>query len=70
MEKNLILTFNTADNKTYRLTIRNPKDDIEKSTVATVAEKIVNTKIFDNSKRELRSLKKVAYVTREENIVE
>lgn len=70
MTKQLVMTFNTEDNKTFRVTIKNPKDSLERSTVNEVAEKIINTKIFNNSKRVVKSLKKVAYVTRDENVVE
>lgn len=70
MTKQLVMTFNTEDNKTFRVTIKNPKDSLERSVVNEVAEKIINTKIFNNSKRVVKSLKKVAYVTRDENVVE
>ncbi|MBF0716066.1 DUF2922 domain-containing protein [Gemelliphila palaticanis] len=70
MTKQLVMTFNTEDNKTFRVTIKNPKDSLERSTINQVAEKIVSTRIFNNSKRVVKSLKKVAYVTRDENVVE
>lgn len=70
MTKQLVMTFNTEDNKTFRVTIKNPKDSLERSTINQVAEKIVSTRIFNNSKRVVTSLKKVAYVTRDENVVE
>ena len=70
MSKSLVITFTTADNKSYRVTIRSPKEGVTKEMVAPVAEKIVQTKIFNSGKRELKSLKKVAYVSRDERIVE
>lgn len=70
MNKILMLTFNTEDNKNYKLTIQNPKDNLEKSSINTVADKIVATEIFNNTKRVLKSLKKASYITREEHIVE
>lgn len=69
MQKTLILTFNTEDNKGYRLTIKNPKDTLNKEQITPLAEKIVETQILNNSKRVLKDLKKVAYVTREEQIL-
>ena len=35
-----------------------------------IANKIIETGILNNSKRILKSVKKVAYVTREENVLE
>ena len=70
MTKSLIITFNTADNKSFRLSIRNPKEDVTKAMVQPIAEKIVSTRVFNTPKRELTSLKKVVYISRDETVVE
>ena len=42
-----------------------PKEDLSKATVEAVAQKIVDTKIFNNEKHTLTGFKKATYVTRE-----
>lgn len=70
MNKILVLTFNTTENKNYRLTIKNPKDDLTKETINNVAERIIATNIFSNSKRTISDFKKAIYVTRQETVIE
>ena len=70
MTKTLIITFKTEDNKSFRVSIRNPKEGITKVQVEPIAQKIIATKIFNTAKRELKTLKKVSYISRDENIVE
>lgn len=69
MEKILVITFTTEDNKNYKLTLKKPKDNLEKSAVEAVAQKIVDTAIFNTSKRVLKSFKKAVYVTTSENVL-
>lgn len=69
MEKNLVLTFNTEDKKTYRVTLRNPKDNLNLDSISLAASKLIATNILNNSKRTLKDLKKASYVTREETII-
>ncbi|AME08846.1 MULTISPECIES: DUF2922 domain-containing protein [Gemella] len=70
MEKTLILDFITEDKKSYRVNINHPKDNLNKAAVEPVAQKIIDSKVFNSDKRVLTSLKKVAYVTREEAVLE
>ena len=42
-----------------------PKENLSKATVEAVAQKIVDTKIFNNEKHTLTGFKKATYVTRE-----
>lgn len=70
MEKTFVLYFNTADKKTYRVNINHPKEGLTKSVVEPIAQKIIDTKIFNNEKRVLASLKKAAYITREESALQ
>lgn len=69
MTKHLILTFQTAGKKDYRLSINNPKDDISKENITAIGEKIVASKIFNSSKHELISFKQAKYVSRTETII-
>ncbi|MBF0713594.1 DUF2922 domain-containing protein [Gemella sp. GH3] len=69
MEKNLVLTFNTEDKKTYRVKFRNPKDNLNIDSINLAASKLITTNILNNSKRSLKDLKKASYVTREETII-
>lgn len=70
MEKTLVITFSTEDKKSYQLEIRKPKVELAKEVIVPIANKIIETGILNNSKRILKSVKKVAYVTREENVLE
>ncbi len=70
MEKTLVITFSTEDKKSYQLEIRKPKSELAKEVIVPIANKIIETGILNNSKRILKSVKKVAYVTREENVLE
>ncbi|MBF0710368.1 MULTISPECIES: DUF2922 domain-containing protein [unclassified Gemella] len=66
MKKTLVLVFKTEDKKTYRLNLVDPKENLSKLQVQTLAEKIIEEKVFDNSKRELKSFEKAIYVSRKE----
>ena len=65
MEKKLNIYFNTDNKKTYHITLSHPKENLSKATVEAVAQKIVDTKIFNNEKHTLRGFKKATYITRE-----
>lgn len=66
MEKTLNITFNAENKKTYHITLSHPKDELTKAQIAEVAQKIVDSQIFNNEKHTLVSFKKATYVTREE----
>lgn len=70
MEKTLNLYFTTADKKSYHISLHNPKDNLAKSEVEAIGQKIVDTKIFNNEKRTLAAFKKASYVTREETVLQ
>lgn len=70
MNKVLVLTFVTEDLKNYRFAIKNPKDDLNIDTVREVANKIITTKSFNTSKREIKEFKKASYFTRQETVIE
>ena len=65
MEKKLNIYFNTENKKTYHIALSHPKEDLSKVTVEAVAQKIIDTKIFNNEKHTLIGFKKATYVTRE-----
>ena len=65
MEKKLNIYFNTENKKTYHIALSHPKENLSKATVEAVAQKIVDTKVFNNDKHTLTGFKKVTYVTRE-----
>ena len=65
MEKKLNIYFNTDNKKTYHITLSHPKENLSKATVEAVAQKIVDTKIFNNEKHTLTGFKKTTYITRE-----
>ena len=65
MEKKLNIYFNTDNKKTYHITLSHPKENLSKATVEAVAQKIVDTKIFNNEKHTLTGFKKATYVKRE-----
>ena len=65
MEKKLNIYFNTENKKTYHISLSHPKENLSKATVEAVAQKIVDTKIFNNEKHALTGFKKATYVTRE-----
>lgn len=66
MSKTLVIKFKTNQDKNYHFTIAKPNENLELSTVRTAVDKIIETKAFDNSKRELKSFEKAVYVIREE----
>lgn len=65
MKKTLELRFLTQDNKAHKITIKSPKEALNKEAVTKFGEKVINLKAFNNSKRELRKFDKAVYVTRE-----
>ena len=67
MEKTLNIFFTTTNKKTYHIALSHPKENLSKATVEAVAQKIVDTKVFNNDKHTLVAFKKATYVTREEN---
>ena len=69
MTKSLIMIFKTVDNKVVKVTIHDPKEGITRATVEPIAQKIVETGVFNTEKHTISSLKKVVYVTREETIL-
>ncbi|MBU0278192.1 MULTISPECIES: DUF2922 domain-containing protein [unclassified Gemella] len=70
MNKTLELIFTTADDKKYKLIIKNPKESLDKDTVSQVGSKIIATKIFNTSKRVLASFDKAVYIIRQEQVIE
>lgn len=69
MEKHLILTFTTNDKKDFKLSLSNPKENVTKEMILPIAEKIIETKIFNSKKHTLLSFKNAKYVLREETII-
>ena len=65
MEKILNIYFTTEDKKTYHIALSHPKDDLSKATVEAVAQKIIDTRVLNNSKHTLTAFKKATYTTRE-----
>ena len=65
MKKKLNIYFNTENKKTYHIALSHPKENLSKATVEAVAQKIVDTKVFNNDKHTLTGFKKATYVTRE-----
>ena len=47
MEKKLNIYFNTENKKTYHIALSHPKENLSKATVEAVAQKIVDTKVFN-----------------------
>ena len=70
MNKSLVITFTTTNNKTVKITIHEPKDDLARATIEPIAQKIIATKVFNDEKHELSAIKKIAYITREETVIE
>ena len=48
MEKKLNIYFNTENKKTYHIALSHPKENLSKATVEAVAQKIVDTRVFNN----------------------
>jgi len=61
----VFIYFNTENKKTYHIALSHPKENLSKATVEAVAQKIVDTKVFNNYKHTLTGFKKATYVTRE-----
>ncbi|MDO4814208.1 MAG: DUF2922 domain-containing protein [Gemella sp.] len=67
MEKTLVLIFKTEEKKTFRLNLSAPKEGLTKDQVQTLADKIIESKVFDNAKRVVKTFEKAIYVTRQED---
>ena len=70
MTKKLVLSFKTAQNKNFNLSFKYPKENLTKDDVKPIANKIIETKIFNSGKRELATFNKVYYVSQEKTSVE
>ncbi|MGX7112377.1 DUF2922 domain-containing protein [Gemella cuniculi] len=67
MKKTLILYFNTSNKKTHHVILDYPKDNLTKAEIEPVAQKIIDSQIFNNEKTVLTTFKKASYITKEEN---
>lgn len=70
MTKTLTLQFKTTKGKNFRLSFKQPKEGLTKADVEPIATKIIESKIFNKTGRELASFTKVSYVSRDEAVVQ
>lgn len=64
MEKNLELIFKNADGKTCTLTVKEPAENLELTSVKAVQEKIIADNVFGTSGGDLKEAAGAQYITK------
>lgn len=70
MDKTLELVFLTEGGKTVRITINDPKEDLEKPELESVMNQILQSNVFMTESGPLAQIKEARYVERSVQVIE